>query len=73
MDIELNKIKDSIKNVKVNVDEEDITLNNNNELSFKDRSSENGMGYIIIRKDNDLAEQLIFDNTIYEIRYDFDL
>ena len=73
LDIELNKIKDSIKNVKVNVDEEDITLNNNNELSFKDRSSENGMGYIIIRKDNDLAEQLIFDNTIYEIRYDFDL
>ena len=53
-------------------DEEDIT-NENGLLKLKDRSALNGMGYIILRKNKSFAEQVIKANTIYEIRYDFDL
>lgn len=53
-------------------DEEDIT-NENGLLKLKDRSALNGMGYIILRKNKSFAEQIIKANTIYEIRYDFDL
>lgn len=38
-----------------------------------DRSALNGMGYVILRKDKTFAEQVTNANTIYEIRYDFDL
>lgn len=54
-------------------DEEDITSNDENLLQFKNRSALNGMGYIILRKNKPFAEQLTQTNTIYEIRYDFDL
>lgn len=58
---------------KVNAaDEEDIT-SENGLLKLKDRSALNGMGYIILRKNKSFAEQVIKANTIYEIRYDFDL
>ena len=53
-------------------DEEDIT-NENGLLKLKDRSALNGMGYVILRQNKDFAEQVIKANTIYEIRYDFDL
>ena len=54
-------------------DEVDITMNAQNLLQFKNRSSLDGMGYVILRKNKTFAEQVTQDNTIYEIRYGFDL
>ena len=54
-------------------DEEDITRNAEGKLQFKDRAYGDGMGYVILRKDKTFAEQVVKANTIYEIRYDFDL
>lgn len=57
-------------------DEEDITLikkDQNKVYRFKNRNNSNGMGYIILRKEKTLEEQIIEENTIYEIRYDFNL
>lgn len=59
-------------NVTNAADEEDIT-SEDNLLKLKDRSALNGMGYVILRKNKTFAEQVTKDNTIYEIRYDFDL
>lgn len=53
-------------------DEEDITAENGL-LKLANRSAINGMGYVILRKDKTFAEQVTLANTIYEIRYDFDL
>lgn len=56
-------------------DEEDITVRDN-VLSLKDRTYTEGvdeMGYVILRKNKSFAEQVTKKNTIYEIRYDFDL
>lgn len=71
---EINKYKPIIINGDVTnaADEEDIT-SENNLLKLKDRSALNGMGYIILRKNKSFAEQVTKENTIYEIRYDFDL
>ena len=38
-----------------------------------DSENPNGMGYVVLRKDLPFAEQVTAANTIYEIRYDFDL
>lgn len=54
-------------------DEEDLTAGSNNLLKFKDRAPVSGMGYVILRKNKTFAEQLTQEDTIYEIRYDFDL
>lgn len=53
-------------------DEEDLT-SENGLLKFKNRSSLDGIGYVILRKNIPLADQINLPNTIYEIRYDFDL
>lgn len=50
-------------------DEEDITLNEEGELQFKNREAINGMGYVILRKGVVLSEQMRQENTIYEVRY----
>ena len=77
----VDAIRDQVNNYKPIViegnvtnaaDEEDIT-SENGLLKLKDRSALNGMGYIILRKNKSFAEQVIKANTIYEIRYDFDL
>lgn len=60
-------------NVTNNPDNEDINTNENNQLQFADRSTLYGMGYKILRRDKTFAEQVTEANTIYEIRYDFDL
>jgi hypothetical protein len=75
-------IIDNIKPVVINgnvtnaADEEDIT-SEENLLKFKDRTyvagTNSGMGYVILRKDKTFAEQVTKANTIYEIRYGFDL
>ena len=54
-------------------DEEDITRNADGKLQFKDRTYGDGMGYAILRKGKTFAEQVTKANTIYEIRYNFDL
>lgn len=59
-------------NVTNAADEEDIT-SENGLLKLKNRSALNGMGYVILRKGKTFAEQVTKANTIYEIRYDFDL
>lgn len=70
---QLENDSDFVKKEDVDVpDEEDIT-SVDNKLKFKDRTSDDGMGYVILRKDKTFAEQLTQTNTIYEIRYDFDL
>lgn len=53
-------------------DEEDIT-SENGLLKFKNRSALNGMGYVILRRDSSFASQVVLPNTIYEVRYNFDL
>ena len=54
------------------VDDEDLTTVGE-VIKFKDRMPVGGMGYVILRKNKTFAEQLTKTNTIYEIRYDFDL
>lgn len=74
------------KIIEKSADEEDITtrkINGSNKLSFADRqynpSDFSGFGYKILRKNifagkNVLTQDMIDEpNTIYEIRYDFDL
>lgn len=38
-----------------------------------DSENPNGMGYLVLEKDKTFAEQVTAANTIYEIRYNFDL
>ena len=57
--------------VKLNPD--DLDKNSDNQIQLADRDSTNGMGYVILRKNKTLAEQVTKENTIYEIRYDYDL
>lgn len=65
---------DSGTHIDVNdVDEEDITRNTDGKLQFKNRAYGDGMGYVILRKDKTIAEQVTQANTIYEIRYDFEI
>lgn len=68
-------------NVTNNPDEEDITTiinsqTNLGELKLKDRAYipvENAKGYVILRNNKTLAQQITQENTIYEVRYNFDL
>lgn len=71
---EVAKIQPIVNQGTINnaADEEDLT-SENNLLKLKDRSNLNGMGYVILRKNKSFAEQVTQANTIYEIRYDFDL
>lgn len=39
----------------------------------EDRINVDGKNYIVLKKDVDLTEQIVKSNTIYEVRYDFDL
>ena len=57
--------------VKLNPD--DLDKNSNNQIQLADRDSTNGMGYVILRKNKTFAEQVTKTNTIYEIRYNYDL
>ena len=54
-------------------DDEDLVATEENTLKFADRPAINAMGYVILRKNKTFAEQVTATNTIYEIRYDFDL
>lgn len=63
-----NTIEDRL----VVADGEDL-VTDGNVLRLKDRPNTDGMGYVILRKDKTFQEQVTKPNTIYEIRYDFDL
>lgn len=52
---------------------EDIDVNEQGEYQFANRPNTDGLGYVILRKGKNLIEQMTLANTIYEIRYDFDL
>ena len=55
-------------------DEEDITTDSNDLLKFKDRPATlTNKGYKILRSDKTFASQVTDINTIYEIRYSFEL
>lgn len=54
-------------------DDEDLVATEENTLKFADRPAINAVGYVILRKNKTFAEQVTETNTIYEIRYDFDL
>ena len=54
-------------------DGEDIDANSQGKLQFANRPTKYGMGYKILRRDATFAKQVGDSNTIYEIRYDFDL
>lgn len=66
----IEKVKEIASEI---ADEEDITKTLDNKLKLKDREYGDGMGYVIVRKDKTFADQVTKSNTIYEIRYDFDL
>lgn len=53
-------------------DEEDLT-SENGLLKIKNRSALNGMGYVILRRGSSFVSQVTLPNTIYEVRYNFDL
>ena len=52
---------------------EDIDTDAQGKLQFANRPNTDGMGYVILRTDASFASQVTENNTIYEIRYDFDL
>lgn len=55
-------------------DNEDIALDANDRLKFANRASATGkLGYVIVRTNQTFAQQVTEQNTIYEIRYDFNL
>lgn len=56
----------------VDTNTEDLKIRNGL-LQLADRSSIDGLGYVILRPDKTLAEQVVYTNTIYEVRYNFDL
>lgn len=57
------------------VNDEDLMYGDGGHLEFADRASGDGLGYKILRTGGGLtfAEQVTDENTIYEIRNDFDL
>lgn len=59
------------------VNNEDLIIPDGGKLQFANRTynaqQPNGMGYKILRKDATFASQVTDTNTIYEIRYDFDI
>lgn len=52
---------------------DDIDTNSLGKLQFANRPTTYGMGYKILRRGAPFAQQVGDSNTIYEIRYDFDL
>lgn len=62
----------TISNLAV-ADEEDIDYDANGKLQLANRGTANGKGYMIVRSGIALALQMSQANTIYELRYNFDL
>lgn len=85
--VELKEFEESIKdhianykpivvngNVTNAADEEDLHADQESGLiSLADRSALFGKGYVILRKEKSFEEQVVHSNTIYEVRYDFNI
>lgn len=56
----------------VETNTEDL-ITKNGLLQLNDRTSINGLGYVILRTDKTFAEQVTLTNCIYEVRYNFNL
>ena len=66
-------IENVVENIVTNApDGEDLTVVGS-VLKFRNRPSGDGLGYFILRTSSSFADQVTLPNTIYEIRYDFDL
>ena len=66
-------IDNVVENYVTNAADGDLTTVNNL-LKFRDRPAGDGAkGYVILRQNKTFAEQVVDENTIYEIRYNFDL
>ena len=63
----------SLDQIAVKLNPDDLDKNEDNQIQLADRDSTNGMGYVVLRKNKTFAEQVTKGNTIYEIRYDYDL
>lgn len=63
--------------VAIDIDHDDLHLDETKGLQFANReynlAAPYGLGYKILRKGSTLASQVVSTNTIYELRYDFDL
>lgn len=71
----LEDIADELTDIEasaIQADNEDLTIENG-VIRFKDKSSLDGMGHVILRKNKTFASQVNKTNTIYEVKYDFDL
>lgn len=71
----LEDIADELVDIEASIiqaDDEDLT-SENGIIKFKDKSSLDGMGHVILRKNKTFASQVNKTNTIYEVKYDFDL
>lgn len=64
---------DNISNLRTNEDLSLVREDNISTLSFADRDTSKGLAYKILRTESTFAEQVTDEDTIYEIRYDFDL
>lgn len=59
--------------------EEDLTFSDDGKMQLANRTATvvdgkvTNLGYVILRKDKSFAEQVVDANTIYEVRYEFDL
>lgn len=51
-------------------DEDNLTIKDNT-ITIKNRTSEDGRGYIILKKDDDFVSSVVNKNTTYVIKYDY--
>lgn len=57
----------------IKLNDDDLTYSESEEIQLADRDALNGMGYIILRKGQPVQSQMQQANTIYEVRYNFNL
>lgn len=57
---------------KLKADEDNFTVIDG-VLTTKDRTSDDGRGYVVLKKDDDIIESIVSPNTTYVIKYDYKL
>lgn len=51
-------------------DEDNLTVKNN-VITVKNRTSDRGRGYVVLKKDDDFVSSIVDQNTTYVIKYDY--
>lgn len=51
-------------------DEDNLTVKDNI-ITVKNRTSDNGRGYVVLKKDDDFVSSIVDQNTTYVIKYDY--